>query len=121
ILNNTVIRCLPDKPKSLAKSVLNFLPINSVILSDIHFLLASLFPFSQPGKVGTFSITAKGTSTSSSTFSTTICFTSTIFSCWLVSVDCITVSTTSSSSFTTSITSVGAGGGGGGGGGITCC
>src|SRR5690554_4366171 len=50
ILNCTIIRCLPSKPRSLARSVLNFLLMKEDTLSDIHFFLASLFlSFSHPG------------------------------------------------------------------------
>ena len=76
---------------------------------------SDLETFSQPGKIGTSSITANGTSTSSYSSSTSTIST---ISSSSVSVDSITVSSTSSSSSTISITS-GAGGGGGGGGGKT--
>src|SRR6056300_65952 len=79
-------------------------------------IAAAPFPFSdsQPGKIGTSSITAKGTVTSSSKSSTSRSSISTMSSSD-DSEDSITVSSTSTSSSTTSITSGAAGGGGGGG------
>jgi hypothetical protein len=97
-----------------------FLLICLFICSWKQFLNWFFSTSSQPGKTGTSSITAKGTSIISSSSSITTSSTS-IISSRSVSVDSIMVSSTSSSSSTISISVGTCTGGGGGGGGVLIC
>ena len=97
---------MPWIPKSWANSgYIKLLITCSLILFWKHSLISSFVPFSQPGKIGALSITAKGTSISSSTSTTfissileigpVVLVTLPITSNWLVSLLSIKVSLTS--------------------------
>lgn|GEM_PF-3795418 len=75
IVKNKSILCTHVKPKSAARSELNFLLTNSPILSFIQALRSALDPLSQPGYSGGSSIATKATGTSSGISSTMTCST----------------------------------------------